>query len=105
MESLSVRYDGTVRNQVEHIIQFSYGEDGLDGTHVEFQTIPTIKPSQPVFEKKFEFDPKNERYACRLYAEKKKQIYHDWSSSSHKFNSLFCVQQISTYLTGTGIFW
>ena len=74
MESLSVRYDGTVRNQVEQIIQFSYGEDGLDGTHVEFQTIPTIKPSQPVFEKKFKFDPKNERYACRLYAEKKNRF-------------------------------
>ena len=67
MESLSVRYDGTVRNQVEQVIQLRYGEDGLDGTHVEFQGIPTIKPSQPVFEKKFKFDPTNERYVvCKL---------------------------------------
>ena len=61
MESLSVRYDGTVRSQVEQVIQLRYGEDGLDATHVEFQGIPTIKPSQPVFEKKFKFDPTNER--------------------------------------------
>ena len=61
MESLSVRYDGTVRNQVEQVIQLRYGEDGLDATHVEFQDIPTIKPSQPIFERKFRFDPTNER--------------------------------------------
>jgi len=71
MESLSVRYDGTVRNQVEQVIQLRYGEDGLDATHVEFQSIPTIKPSQPIFEKKFKFDPTNERSVslwCRMYA-------------------------------------
>lgn len=62
MESLSVRYDGTVRNQVEQVIQLRYGEDGLDATHVEFQDIPTIKPSQTVFEKIYKFDPTNERY-------------------------------------------
>jgi len=61
MESLSVRYDGTVRNQVEQVIQLRYGEDGLDATHVEFQNINTIKPSKPAFEKKYRFDPTNER--------------------------------------------
>ncbi|XP_067948896.1 DNA-directed RNA polymerase II subunit RPB1-like [Watersipora subatra] len=69
MESLSVRYDGTVRNQVEQVIQLRYGEDGLDATHVEFQSIPTIKPSQPIFEKKFRFDPTNERQLRNVLAE------------------------------------
>ena len=74
MESLSVRYDGTVRNQVEQVIQLRYGEDGLDGTHVEFQGIPTIKPSQPVFEKKFKFDPTNERYVHVVRKLEKKHL-------------------------------
>ena len=30
LEDVSVRYDGTVRNASNHIIQWSYGEDGLD---------------------------------------------------------------------------
>jgi DNA-directed RNA polymerase beta' subunit len=30
LEDVSVRYDGTVRNASNHIIQWAYGEDGLD---------------------------------------------------------------------------
>ncbi len=32
-----VNYDGTVRNSVGQLIQFRYGEDGLNGEQVEFQ--------------------------------------------------------------------
>ena len=35
MEDVSVRYDGTVRNQLDHVIQFLYGEDGMEGQRVE----------------------------------------------------------------------
>jgi hypothetical protein len=31
-----VKYDGTVRNQIEQLIQFNYGEDGLAGKNVEY---------------------------------------------------------------------
>jgi len=34
MESIMVKYDGTVRNQNEQIIQFTYGEDGLAAENV-----------------------------------------------------------------------
>ena len=61
MESVMVKYDGTVRNQVEQLVQLRYGEDGLDATHVEFQGLPTLKPADKVFERKFRFDPTNER--------------------------------------------
>ncbi|GIY87705.1 DNA-directed RNA polymerase II subunit RPB1 [Caerostris extrusa] len=40
MESVMVTYDGTVRNSSGQVIQFRYGEDGLDGTTVEFQSLP-----------------------------------------------------------------
>ncbi|XP_059081445.1 DNA-directed RNA polymerase II subunit RPB1-like [Tigriopus californicus] len=67
MESVMVNYDGTVRNAVGQVIQFRYGEDGLAGEYVEFQTLPTIKLSDNAFEKKFKFDPTNERYARKLF--------------------------------------
>ncbi|OWF51528.1 DNA-directed RNA polymerase II subunit RPB1-like [Mizuhopecten yessoensis] len=61
MESVMVKYDGTIRNQVEQLVQLTYGEDGLDGCGVEFQALPTLKPSHKSFEKKFKFDASNER--------------------------------------------
>lgn len=62
MESVMVHYDSTVRNSVGQLIQLRYGEDGLCGEIVEFQNLPTIKLSNKSFEKKFRFDPTNERY-------------------------------------------
>ena len=61
MESVMVKYDGTVRNQVEQLIQLRYGEDGLAGEWVEFQQLPSLKPSNRAFESRFKFDPSNER--------------------------------------------
>lgn len=69
MESVMVHYDGTVRNSVGQLIQLRYGEDGLCGELVEFQTLPTVKLSNKAFEKKFRFDPSNERYLRRIFNE------------------------------------
>ena len=69
MESVMVHYDGTVRNSVGQLIQLRYGEDGLAGETVEFQFLPTIKLSNKAFEKKFKFDPSNERYLRRIFNE------------------------------------
>jgi DNA-directed RNA polymerase II subunit RPB1 len=62
VESVMVKYDGTVRNQVEQLIQLRYGEVGLAGEWVEFQHMPTLKPSNKALEANFKFDPTNERY-------------------------------------------
>jgi hypothetical protein len=43
MEDISVRYDGTVRNSLGSIIQFLYGEDGMDACFIEKQKLPTVK--------------------------------------------------------------
>ena len=61
MESAIVRYDGTVRTSNNNIIQFRYGEDGLAGEHVEFQTISSLRPSDKMFDRKFRFDYTNDR--------------------------------------------
>ena len=39
MEDMHVAYDGTIRNNVGIIIQYKYGEDGVDSTQVESQPI------------------------------------------------------------------
>ena len=77
-----VKYDGTVRNQVEQLVQLRYGEDGLAGELVEFQNMPSLKPSNKVFEKKFKFDHTNERLVTR-------EFFH--SKNLRKFQKRFSI--------------
>lgn len=56
MESIMVKYDGTVRNQTEQLIQFTYGEDGLAGESVEKQSILSLRTSDAEFEEMCKFD-------------------------------------------------
>jgi DNA-directed RNA polymerase beta' subunit/intein/homing endonuclease len=42
MEDLKIEYDMTVRNNKSRIIQFSYGEDGIDPVKVESQIVPLV---------------------------------------------------------------
>lgn len=65
MEAVMVRYDGTVRQCNDYMIQLCYGEDGLAGEKVEFQNLATLKPSHKAFEKKFRFDISKERMLRR----------------------------------------
>ncbi|KAK2717573.1 hypothetical protein QYM36_006380 [Artemia franciscana] len=69
MEACMVAYDGTVRNSVGQVIQLRYGEDGLAGELVEFQSLPTIKLSNRAFESKYRFDPSNERQLRKTFTE------------------------------------
>ena len=43
MESCRVNYDGTVRNELNEVVQFMYGEDGMAGEFVEDQDIELLK--------------------------------------------------------------
>lgn len=42
MEDVKIYYDNTVRNAGNTIIQYIYGEDGMDGCKIESHYIPTI---------------------------------------------------------------
>ncbi|EGG15801.1 RNA polymerase II largest subunit [Cavenderia fasciculata] len=53
MEDVSVRYDATVRNSLGDVIQFAYGEDGLDGCSVETQSFDSLKKDNNDFVKMF----------------------------------------------------
>jgi len=45
MEDLKVEYDMTVRNSKQRIVQFSYGDDGIDTIKVENQSLPLVAMS------------------------------------------------------------
>ncbi|CAK4520911.1 unnamed protein product [Aphanomyces euteiches] len=57
MESVMARYDGTVRNSNGEIIQFLYGEDGMDAVWVEKQKFDGHTLNRAKFEAKFKIDP------------------------------------------------
>lgn len=59
LEDLSARYDGTVRNSLGDIIQFLYGEDGLDAMCIEKQKLGILKMSDAAFEKQYRLDLAN----------------------------------------------
>ncbi|KAF9941472.1 DNA-directed RNA polymerase II subunit rpb1 [Modicella reniformis] len=56
LEDVMVKYDGTVRNSLGHVIQFCYGEDGMDACFVEKQRLDSVKMSTAQFEKKYHVD-------------------------------------------------
>ncbi len=56
LEDVMAKYDGTVRNSLGDIVQFVYGEDGLDGVHIEQQRVDIIACSNKQFERKFRVD-------------------------------------------------
>ncbi|PAV21644.1 beta and beta-prime subunits of DNA dependent RNA-polymerase [Pyrrhoderma noxium] len=56
LEDVAVCYDGTVRNSLGDLIQFVYGEDGMDGAFIERQTIKTFGINDREFEHRYRVD-------------------------------------------------
>ncbi|CEL60015.1 DNA-directed RNA polymerase II subunit A [Rhizoctonia solani AG-1 IB] len=56
MEDIAVCYDGTVRNSLGDIVQFAYGEDGMDGAFIERQSVEPYRLSNRAFERKYRVD-------------------------------------------------
>ena len=53
MEDCKIYYDNTVRNATGSIVQFLYGEDGMEGTKVEGQKLPYIRKTTLEIEKMY----------------------------------------------------
>ncbi|TMW63060.1 hypothetical protein Poli38472_005678 [Pythium oligandrum] len=87
MESVMTRYDGTVRNAQGEIIQFLYGEDGMDAVWVEKQRFESHRLNKKDFEKKYVFDITSDLLGCvpnspdQLYLEP--DIIKDIRTSQH----------------------
>jgi DNA-directed RNA polymerase II subunit RPB1 len=56
LEDVMAKYDTTVRNSLGDIVQFVYGEDGLDAVYIEPQSLDIISSSTKQFESKFKVD-------------------------------------------------
>ncbi len=66
MENLKVAYDGTVRDASGRVVQFLYGDDGVDAVHVVRLPVPELCPIWNEDDLTFEerMVVKNERDAC-----------------------------------------
>lgn len=56
METVMARYDGTLRTSNGQIVQFLYGEDGMDAVWIERQNFDTLTLTRNQFNKKFLLD-------------------------------------------------
>ncbi|KAG1718344.1 hypothetical protein EDB19DRAFT_1650590 [Suillus lakei] len=56
LEDVMVHYDGTVRNSLGDLIQFVYGEDGMDGAFIEHQKIEMFGLDNEAFEHNYRVD-------------------------------------------------
>jgi len=53
METVMARYDGTVRTSSGQVVQFLYGEDGMDAVWIEKQNFDSLTLAKAEFEDKF----------------------------------------------------
>ncbi|KAH7368496.1 DNA-directed RNA polymerase II subunit RPB1 [Plectosphaerella cucumerina] len=60
LEDVSVKYDGTVRNSLGDILQFLYGEDGLDAIYIEKQRMDFLNMSHKKFDDRYRLDVMDE---------------------------------------------
>ncbi|KAJ3309606.1 DNA-directed RNA polymerase II subunit rpb1, partial [Blyttiomyces sp. JEL0837] len=62
LEDVMCQYDSTVRNSAGEIIQFLYGEDGMDGARLESQALESMKFDNREFDQKYRIDVTDPRY-------------------------------------------
>ena len=51
-----IRYDGTVRNSVGEVVQFLYGDDGMDGVGIENQKMEHLRMDDAKLEQVYRID-------------------------------------------------
>jgi DNA-directed RNA polymerase II subunit RPB1 len=56
METLMARYDGTVRVSSGQVVQFLYGEDGMDAVWIERQNFDSLTLAKQELEERYMFD-------------------------------------------------
>ena len=59
MEDLMIQHDGTVRDANGSIVQFHYGEDGINSTKIESCTLPLDKMTEEQIRTEFSVDSDN----------------------------------------------
>eukprot|EP01035_Chromulina_nebulosa_P019444 gene19444-25324_t len=67
METVMARYDGTLRNARGCIMQFLYGEDGMDAQKIEKQTFDTYSYPFSKFKDTYHLDVMSDTFGCLNY--------------------------------------
>jgi DNA-directed RNA polymerase II subunit RPB1 len=62
MESVMARYDSTVRNSLGCVIQFLYGEDGMNAQHIERQKLDSYLLNEHKFRNRFYMDVNSDSF-------------------------------------------
>uniref|UniRef100_K3ZN27 DNA-directed RNA polymerase subunit n=1 Tax=Setaria italica TaxID=4555 RepID=K3ZN27_SETIT len=62
MEDIMVKYDGTVRNSLGDVIQFLYGEDGMDAVWIEEQKLDSLQLKKDEFDNLFRYKLDDENW-------------------------------------------
>ncbi|CAM9976478.1 unnamed protein product, partial [Choristocarpus tenellus] len=62
LEAVSAKYDGTLRNQNNQVVQFLYGEDGMDGVWVEKQRFDLLLMNRSKFRQAYILDVNSESF-------------------------------------------
>ncbi|CAL4887703.1 unnamed protein product [Urochloa decumbens] len=62
MEDIMVKYDGTVRNSLGDVIQFLYGEDGMDAVWTEEQKLDSLQMKKDEFDNSFRYELDDENW-------------------------------------------
>ena len=101
MEDCKIYYDQTVRNATGAIVQFLYGEDGMDGTKMEKQTVPTVTMNLVQLDAMYHLRPEDN---LELFLTKEAQAaldkHSDWiEKCKHHFDELiedrqFLIQKV-----------
>jgi len=73
MEDVKVHYDNTVRNAKGSVVQYIYGEDGMDGCKIEAQHLPIIEMNTIDIEQKYNLS-KNDRLNLYMIPKAFKEI-------------------------------
>lgn len=81
MEDIRVEFDGTVRNSIGDIVQFKYGEDGMDGSMLIGQSVPQ--------QKEMVYFPINLHDFCRNYPHTKRVDANQPEPDNPMFTPLF----------------
>lgn len=100
MEDYKVYYDQTVRNAAGSIVQFLYGEDGVDGTKIENQYLPYINMNMIEMDAKYHLRA-DDQFKLYLTQEGMKQLQaEDWVKAADAHfealiaDRLFLIQDV-----------
>ena len=88
MEDAKIYYDNTVRNAGGSIIQFIYGEDGMDGCKIENQYLSYIDMDSLIMENIFHLR-KNDKLSTYLTAKANKEVLAEtYTRCSKHYNEI-----------------